>query len=49
MDKEEIKAMNAALEDLSDEYRQIYTDNHIFIHIDAEEASTTDQEDLSET
>ena len=46
MNDEEIKAMNAALEDLNDEYRQIYTDNHLFI--DAEETTTTDQEDLPE-
>ncbi len=46
MDEEEIKAMNAALEDLGEEYKQIYTDNHLFI--DAEEDSTIDQENISE-
>lgn len=46
MDEEELKAMNAALKDLSDEYKQLYTDNHLFINLDAEEISPTDQEDL---
>ena len=46
MDDEEIKAMKAALEDLGEEYRELYTDNHLFI--DAEEASTPYQENIPE-
>jgi len=48
MDEEETKAMLAAIEDLSDEYKDLYADTNIFIDIYAEEINSSDQEDIPE-
>lgn len=45
MDEEEIKAMNAAIRDLDEEYRESLIPNYL---IDAEEDYPSDQEDFPE-
>lgn len=45
MDEEEIKAMNAAIEDLDEEYRELFIPNYL---IDAEEDHPSHQEDFPE-